>query len=561
LLAASAIWHVTGLDHASNPADAIVVEAHPGKTGWLRATINGRKAAVQRLAEIGGIEIHAGDGNDLVHLRLGAKYADLRTTLRGGAGDDVLIGGATRDKLRGGPGDDRLDGRANADVLIGQRGADRIRHQPGQDTLRHDPDDRSVTRVRPQVIVPKTPAPQPEPEPEPEPWIPPYDARPEPRPLDASPAATVPDAMNRFAFAFYRQLIETRGDENILFSPSSLTTMLSMLLPAARGQTLDQMLAAMHLPPDVSQVLSQFQDLTAPVTGDAPYDFTSANALWHEPGYPLLHDYRQAIESAFAAAVDELHMSDPQQAELVIDAWAALHTDGMIDDIVTPEFFTALTRVVLGNAVYFKGNWASPFHPDYTYNTPFQLDDGTTVQVSMMSQQGGFRLYEGAGFRMAVLPYEGDRFSMLVLLPNQHVGIDELAQSVTPELLDDWVAAAEEVSWYELHLPKFELSTRLEPDDLIGHLNSLGMTDVFSATASDLSGMTGLHDGLHLEKLVHAARIEVSEEGTRAAAVTIGMSEVLSSPPSFRANRPFLFAIRDDQAGAIQFLGQITNPG
>lgn len=562
LLAAAAIWQITGFDRAENPADAIIVEPVPGKIGRLRAMINDRKVAVQRVAEIDGIEIHAGDGNDLVRLRLGAQFADLRTTLRGAAGDDVLIGGATRDKLRGGPGNDHLDGRGDYDLLHGQRGADRIRSRIG-DRVRQDRDDRFVDQIRPQMIVPAAPEPEPDtgPQTQPQPWIPPHQVVPEARPLDTSPAATVPDAINRFAFAFYRRVIEEQGDENILFSPSSLATTLSMLLPAARGETLDQMLSAMQFPPDLNEVLCQFAAFSAPVTGDEPYTFSNANALWHDPAYSLLQDYRQTIENSFAAVLDELDVTNPEKAEQVIDEWAASQTDGMINDIVAPEFFTGLTRVVLGNAVYFQGKWVNPFHPDYTSDAPFHLDDGTSVQVPMMGQQGGFRLFDGAGFRMAVLPYEGDRFSMLVLLPDMHVRLAELAQAVTPTLLDEWVAAAEEVSWYKLHLPKFELSTRLEPTDLIEQLKSLGMLDVFSPFDSDLSGMTGTKDGLHLEKLVHAARIEVSEEGTRAAAVTIGIADILSSPPSFRANRPFLFAIRDDQTGAIQFLGQVTNPG
>jgi serpin B len=176
----------------------------------------------------------------------------------------------------------------------------------------------------------------------------------------------------------------------------------------------------------------------------------------------------------------------------------------------------------------------------------------------MMFRDGGFRLYHGRGFRMAVLPYEGQRFSMLVLLPNGYDHIDELAQAVTPERLNEWVAAAEEASEYILGLPKFELSTRL--DDPIALLRSLGMTDVFAPFASDLSGMTGVRDGLHLEKVVHAARIEVSEEGTRAAAVSVGGGGICSGPPRFTADQPFLFAIRDDQSGAIQFLGQVMDP-
>lgn len=556
LLAAPSIWHITGDDNAPNAADAIIIEAVPEKPGRLRAILNGRKLGTRRAVTMLGIAIDAGDGNDLVRLRLGAEFADLRTTLRGGAGDDVLIGGATRDTLRGGAGDDRLDGRGNANVLHGKRGADRIHRQPGRDLVRgEDADDRFVGRIRAQMIPAAS---EPQPEPEPEPVLPPLGELPEPQPLDESPAANVPEAMNRFAFAFYRKLIEAEGNENLLFSPSSLATTLSMLLPAARGETLDQMLAAMRLPADVAEVLRQFEDFMRPVTGSPPYEFANANALWHDPTYPLLDEYRQAVQQAFAAVVDELDLGDRAEAERVVDAWAALHTQGMIDDIVDPDFFTDTMRIVLANAVYFKGKWVETFDPKKTHDAPFHLADGTTVQVPMMTRRGGFRLYSGAGFAMAVLPYEGQRFSMLVLLPERYDGVDELARAVTPELLDEWVAAAGEMSSFVLDFPKFELYTRL--DDPIPLFESLGMTNVFSPFVSDLSGMTGQHDGLHLEKLVHAARMEVSEEGTRAAAVSVGGGGICSGPPHFTADRPFIVAIRDDQTGAIQFLGQVMHP-
>jgi serpin B len=552
-LAADAVWEINA---AHAPGSSISVTAVPGKEGLLRVSVNGTKVGARRVEKVGGIRIRTGDGNDLVRVRLDDRFAELPTTVLGGAGRDVLIGGASRDVLRGGPGNDRLDGRGNADFVKGGPGADRIRtHGLDEDTVRDDPADRFVDGVVPRIIEPAS---QP---PEPEPAYPPYGSLPEPQPLDDSPATTVNQAINRFAFATYRKLVEQKRQENILFSPSSLATMLSMLLPAARGRTLEQMLSALRLPPDVAQVLRQFSDRTAPVTGDPPYAFTNANAIWHDPAYPLLDDYRLQVQDAFRAVVDELDLADAEEAERVVDRWAALHTQGMINDIVDPNFFTATMRVVLANAVYFKGNWVEKFDPVATYDQTFYRADGTTVQVPMMNRSGGFSVYHGTGFRMAILPYEGDRFSMLLLLPDRYDAADELASVITPALLDQWVAEAEEASWYRLAIPKFELSTRLESGELISLMGSLGMTDVFSAQTSDLTGMTGrAADGLHLEKLVHAARIEVNEEGTRAAAVTVGGGGVCSGPPTFTVDRPFILAIRDDQTGAIEFLGQVMDP-
>jgi len=212
---------------------------------------------------------------------------------------------------------------------------------------------------------------------------------------------------------------------------------------------------------------------------------------------------------------------------------------------------------VLANALYFKGKWAQPFDPKETHDAPFVLADGSSVMVPMMTVGGEFHEYEGQGFSMIELPYEGDRFSMVVLLPRGNDRLDQLAQVVTPKLLDEWIAAAENNMFYgNLSMPKFELSATVDPIEI---LKSLGMTDFFTP-AADLSGIAGPIDGLMVEKFVHVARIEVSEEGTRAAGGSFIGGAACSGPPSLHIDHPFLFAIRDDKSGAIQFLGQVTNP-
>jgi serpin B len=350
--------------------------------------------------------------------------------------------------------------------------------------------------------------------------------------------------------------VEQKGGENLLFSPASLVGAMSMLLPAAHGRTLEQMLATMQLPSDVAEVLRQFKTLNAPAPAGAPYTLENANAMWNDPSLALEAGYRAAIQEAFDATVDEMDLQDRQAATKAINEWAAAHTAGMIDKVVTPDFFTESMLFVLANALYFKGKWAQPFDPKETHDQIFTLADGSTVLVPMMTTGGEFQFHSGQGFDMIVLPYEGERFSMVVLLPAQADQLDELAQVVTPKLLDEWVTASKSESFYgRLHFPKFTLSATVDPIEI---LNSMGMSDLFTSDA-DLSGMSAV-GGLQVEKFVHAARVEVSEEGTRAAGVSVIGGGACSGPPSFTVDHPFLFAIRDDQSGAIQFLGQVTNP-
>jgi hypothetical protein len=225
LLAAS-VWHVAGDDAGDDKGDRIIVEPTPGQWRVIRAVVNGRVVASREITQFSRLEIRAKAGNDLVMVRLGQRYRDLRVRAFGGLGDDVLIGGANIDELVGNGGDDHIDGRGGSNMLHGGFGFDKI---AGPERDVSDVREARVDRTRRTRVVPPVPTPEP-PVVVPPPQVP----------------SELADGINRFAFAFYRKLVEQTPDANLLFSPLSLVTALSLLLPASRGQTREQLLSALR---------------------------------------------------------------------------------------------------------------------------------------------------------------------------------------------------------------------------------------------------------------------------------------------------------------------------
>jgi serpin B len=216
-----------------------------------------------------------------------------------------------------------------------------------------------------------------------------------------------------------------------------------------------------------------------------------------------------------------------------------------------------MTRLVLTNAIYFKGKWASQFKPERTQDAPFTLLDGQKVNVPMMSQTGKFSYMETDTTQVLELPYVNDELSMVILLPKKIDGVSELERELARDNLAGWLDRLRKCE-VRVFLPRFKMTSEFE---LAGVLSSMGMPDAFCSKA-DFSGMTGNRD-FFISAVVHKAYVEVNEEGTEAAAATgvvMKLTSVAPPPPIFRADHPFVFLIRDNQSGSILFMGRLANP-
>jgi serpin B len=290
------------------------------------------------------------------------------------------------------------------------------------------------------------------------------------------------------------------------------------------------------------------------------YQLTVANALWGQKDYGFLDEFVRLIKSHYDGNLNEVDfVTAAEGVRKTINAWVEKETKDKIKNLIAPGVLNSLTRLVLTNAIYFKGNWASQFKKENTKNAPFTLSDGGKVDVPMMNQTAKFGYMENKDLQALELPYVENELSMVIFLPKRVDGLAEMEKSLTCENLAKWQARLRKRKVI-VSVPKFKLTSQFS---LAGVLRSMGMGDAFSPGAADFSGINGRSD-LFISAVIHKAYVDVNEEGTEAAAataVTVGITSVMpQQPPVFRADHPFFFLIRDNQSKSTLFLGRLTNP-
>lgn len=364
---------------------------------------------------------------------------------------------------------------------------------------------------------------------------------------------------NRFALDLYGKLRSRDG--NLFFSPYSISTALAMTYAGAGGTTAEQIRQTLALEGDVRQVADAYQALSQMLTSEAAsgIQLSVANRLWGQQGYGFLPDFLRLTREDFGAPLAELDFAQTDQARAAINDWVAAATQGKIGELIPPGALDAMTRLVLTNAIYFKGGWTEPFEKKHTREAPFFAAPDRQVKTPMMHRQDRFGYRQQDGLQTLELPYGNDELSMLVLLPEKQDGLAELEAALTADKLAEWTTrlGRPEVSVF---LPKFKVEAEFNLNET---LSALGMPAAFS-NAADFSGMSS-HEGLKIAAVLHKAYVDVNEEGTEAAAATgvIMMPTAMPQPqriPVFRADHPFLFLIRDNRTGEILFIGRVTEP-
>jgi serpin B len=366
---------------------------------------------------------------------------------------------------------------------------------------------------------------------------------------------------NAFALQLYGQLRTTPG--NLFFSPYSISTCLAMTYAGARGDTEAQMARVFHFPGGQAQVHSSFGELQHQL-GEAAkqgIELNIANALWAEKDPPLLPAFLQIARTEYQANVNQADFrtaAEPARAE--INHWVAQQTKDKIQEILPPGSIDAMTRMVLANAIYFKGTWTKQFEKGETLNQPFHLSGVRQVEAPLMHHMDEVRYMQETNFQAVELPYKTGELAMVVLLPRQVDGCGALEARLTPALLSQSLSQMRKQK-VELFLPRFKLESKFELQQILA---KMGMSDAFG-TKADFSGMDGTRN-LFISAVFHKAWGEVNEEGTEAAAataVTIKRSAIIREPalpPVFRADHPFVFFIRDTRSGSLLFLGRLANP-
>ncbi|MFA6146134.1 MAG: serpin family protein [Patescibacteria group bacterium] len=367
-------------------------------------------------------------------------------------------------------------------------------------------------------------------------------------------------ANNQFALDLYSQLKSSEG--NIFFSPYSISTAIAMTYEGARGTTAEEMQSVFHFPVDSNLRRSAFASIHNQLNKpDAKYQLSIANALWAQNDYKFLNDYLTTLEQYYAGKATNVDFKNSTEvSRQTINKWVEDKTNDKIKNLFPQGSIDSMTRLVLTNAIYFKGTWIKQFEKNKTSDENFRLSSVNTVKISMMQRtdkDAKFNYTETDDLQVLEMPYEGNKLSMMVLLPKNE-DLSSLESSLSLEKINDWKSKLQEQR-VDVFMPKFTFDTKYFMNETLA---KMGMPTAFTNSA-DFSGMDGTKD-LSIQNVIHQAFVDVNEEGTEAAAATgISMGETSAPPqqtPVFRADHPFLFVIQDKDNGNILFFGRVSNP-
>jgi serpin B len=396
------------------------------------------------------------------------------------------------------------------------------------------------------------------------------------------------DGQNQFAFDLYERFAQKQG--NLFFSPFSISTILSMTYVGAYGKTAAQMHEVLHfnVPPNwvhaaAAAVLQQIQSPEAPASprenktaekkpppennnDQYDYELNMANKIFVQQGNSILASFKKTVARFYGSTAENIDFGAKEQAAGRINAWVSQKTQKTINQIVQAPMLSPQTRLLLINAIYFKGKWRYLFDKNATHTCKFHPHPKSTVQVDMMTQTAKFRYGTAPQLQILEMDYKGDDLSMVILLPGKKEGLEALEKKLSAARLNSWLSSLRKRK-VEVYLPKFELAwgRPLKKD-----LNTLGLETPFSETAADFRHINGKHaasdEALYISNVIHKAFVEVDESGTEASGVTAvallsaGPETAPKRPPVFYADHPFVFLIRHKQTGAILFVGRLVDP-
>jgi serpin B len=367
----------------------------------------------------------------------------------------------------------------------------------------------------------------------------------------------------------YQQLKERPG--NLFFSPFSISPALAMTSGGAHGRTEMEMTNVLHLNLPPEQLHAAFKTLLERAQKIQRWNriaLRSANSLWRQNDSPFKAEFSRLVaENYFTESKSLDFKKAPEAAANEINRWVERKTGGRISSIAAAQQFTPLTRLVLCDAIYFRGKWQHQFRKRDTKPAPFHISTNTTVNVPMMSQKGNFKMAhsDDGSIELLEMPCVGRDLSMVILLPRvdhwmqdvEQPRLPELEENLTRENVQLWLAKLDQAEERETRvaLPRFKTTQTF---DLVAELKSLGVRSAFDDSAN-FSGMDG-GTNLFVSDVLHKAFVDVNESGTEAAAVTVTVMVTRSMTRRFVVDHPFIFLIRENATGSILFIGRIIDP-
>jgi len=352
-----------------------------------------------------------------------------------------------------------------------------------------------------------------------------------------------------------------KGEEgNLIMSPFSVSGVMAMVSAGAGGRTLQQIMSGLSFPSPVSLQLG-YQDAIPALRSTDNFTLEAANSVFAMKDFSVLPIYQEVLHRSFHASIQTVDFADNHGAARMINDWVEKMTRDKIQNLIKADMLNDLTRLVLVNAIYYKGDWASKFDPKLTKEQDFSVSPSSTVEVPMMKQENKFSwaYIETLASSMVEMPYKGDRIVMQVLLPGDRHGLGELEKMLINHNVQELFEKERYETKVMVQLPKFKLEQTIPLTD---HLTTLGMKDMFIGGVADFSGIDGTKQ-LYVSSVIQKAFIEVNEEGSEAAAATgaVMMMRSMPAPPEqFVADHPFIFYLRDKTTGMLLFQGRVVNP-
>lgn len=381
---------------------------------------------------------------------------------------------------------------------------------------------------------------------------------PDPKPINLNEkAAKMVTADNQFGLELFKQLADTGfAVNNLMISPLSVSQALSMTYNGANGQTKTAFDQTLHFEGmSLADVNQSAHELTgALLTVDPKVVLEIANSIWYKQGFTVESNFVQQNQTYYDASVNALDFNNPQSVN-TINSWVDEHTNHKISKIVNQ--LNPQDRMLLINAVYFKGDWRNQFNKSTTQSAPFHLENGVSVNVQMMHATGKYPIYENDMIDALEMPYGRGNFSMVVLLPREGYRVQDVLDSLNADVWNLWEDGFIPMEDVPVSFPKFEF--RYEKS-LNRVLSTLGLSNAFSDVA-DFSGISK-QEKLLISNVQHKTYIKVDEEGTEAASVTSVTVFTKSAGPGmpFVADHPFVFLIKEKYTHAILFIGVVANP-
>ncbi|KAF5908452.1 leukocyte elastase inhibitor-like isoform X2 [Clarias magur] len=374
-------------------------------------------------------------------------------------------------------------------------------------------------------------------------------------------------ASNHFALQLFSKIKNDNKTGNVFYSPLSISSSLAMVFLGAAGNTATQMSETLHHDKATDDIHDSFNKLMQQLNkSGAPYSLSLANRLYGDRSYKFVGKFLSETKKYYNAELEAVDFqSNAEAARGKINSWVEKQTKEKIKNLLAKGVVDSLTKLVLVNAIYFKGSWERQFKVDATTEAPFRINKKDTKPVQMMTQKAKFPLafIPGLQFNVLELPYVGKELSMLIMLPvdiaDDTTGLEKIEQELTYENFMEWTRPEMmDLVEVQVSLPRFKLE---ETYDMKNLLISMGMADAFDMAKADFSQMSPCDD-LVLSKVVHKSFVDVNEEGTEAAAATaaIMMMRCAVMTISFKADHPFLFFIQHKPTRSILFCGRYSSP-